>query len=100
MAINPEIYCPKCEYRPKAEDRWDCVPTCGTRWHTFWTGGVCPGCGVKWQVTQCPACHEDSPHRDWYHYPPGETERLQTEKHEEATASLLVMRHHVAPPAR
>jgi hypothetical protein len=70
MALNPEIYCPRCEYRPKADDRWDCTPTCGTRWHTFWTGGVCPGCGVRWPTTQCPACAEHSPHPDWYHYPP------------------------------
>ena len=64
---QPEIRCPKCEYRPRLEDRWDCVPSCGTRWHTFWTGGVCPGCGHAWQHTQCPACGKLSPHRAWYH---------------------------------
>ena len=62
-----EIHCPKCEYRPQLEDRWSCVPSCGTMWHTFWTGGICPGCGHAWEQTQCPACGKLSPHRAWYH---------------------------------
>jgi hypothetical protein len=45
------------------------VPSCGTVWHTFWTGGVWPGCGHQWRDTQCPACQVLSPHREWYHYP-------------------------------
>ena len=57
------IHCPKCEYRPQPEDRWTCMPSCGTSWHTFWTGGVCPGCGFKWPKTQCPACGECEPCR-------------------------------------
>jgi hypothetical protein len=69
-----EIYCPRCEYRPKDDDRWDCLPSCGTTWHTFWTGGVCPGCGVKWPKTQCPSCDKISPHGEWYHYPEKEQE--------------------------
>ncbi|OGA95095.1 MAG: hypothetical protein A3G27_19990 [Betaproteobacteria bacterium RIFCSPLOWO2_12_FULL_66_14] len=72
MRKDPEIYCPECRYRPRPEDRWQCVPSCGTTWHTFWTGGVCPGCGYRWTTTQCPACSELSPHQDWYHYPEGE----------------------------
>jgi len=63
-----EIYCPKCEWRPRAEDRWFCVPSCGTTWNTFWTRAVCPGCGVKWPSTQCLACEAYSPHEAWYHY--------------------------------
>jgi len=53
------------------------VPSCGTTWHTFWTGGVCPGCGHQWRDTQCPECHRMSPHRQWYHDPDGDqtTER-------------------------
>ena len=66
---EPKIYCPRCEYHPVAEDRWDCFPDCGTSWHTFWTGGVCPGCGFKWESTQCPACAVHSPHKAWYHWP-------------------------------
>jgi len=73
MKREPEIYCPKCKERPRAEDRWQCMPSCGTVWHTFWTGGVCPGCGYRWRTTQCLACQEISPHQDWYHYPEGET---------------------------
>lgn len=69
MQKNPQIYCPKCEYRPRFEDRWQCFPTCGASWHTFWTGGVCPSCAYRWPITQCPACNELSPHRQWYHYP-------------------------------
>ena len=71
MPEKAEIYCPRCEYRPKAEDRCECVPSCGTVWNTFWTRGVCPGCATQWPQTQCLACHEWSPHEDWYHHPPG-----------------------------
>ena len=63
-----EIYCRKCEWRPRAEDRWECVPSCGTVWNTFWTRAVCPGCGVKWPSTQCFECGAYSPHEAWYHY--------------------------------
>lgn len=69
MKNEPEIWCPACGYCPQAEDRWECVPSCGTWWNTFWTGGVCPGCGYHWLKTQCPACGALSPHADWYHYP-------------------------------
>lgn len=72
MAKEREIYCPKCKEPPKLEDRWACVPSCGTTWHTFWTGGVCPGCGHNWTKTQCLACQQFSWHKDWYHYPPDE----------------------------
>lgn len=63
-----DIYCPKCEWRPGPYDVWDCVPSCGTTWNTFWTRGVCPGCGVKWPSTQCYGCDKFSPHEAWYHY--------------------------------
>ena len=76
---NAEIYCPGCKYRPHHEDRWACTPSCGTSWNTFWTRGVCPGCGHKWQVTQCPACNTSSPHEAWYHYP----SQRESERHEE-----------------
>jgi hypothetical protein len=68
---EPEIYCPQCKWRPVAESRWSCVPSCGTLWNTFWTGGVCPDCGIRWEKTQCPACGKLSPHKDWYHWPDG-----------------------------
>lgn len=63
-----DIYCPRCEWRPGPHDVWDCVPSCGTTWNTFWTRGVCPGCGVKWPSTQCYGCEKFSPHEAWYHY--------------------------------
>ena len=61
---GPRIRCPKCGWRPRAEDRWGC--TCGHVWNTFDTGGVCPGCLYQWKVTQCLRCAEFSPHSDWY----------------------------------
>lgn len=66
---EPDIHCPRCAWRPRAEDRWLCVPGCDTHFNTFWTGGVCPGCGLAWRVTQCLVCHEFSPHKAWYHWP-------------------------------
>lgn len=70
MAKEAEIYCPHCGWRPRAEDRWECEPVCGTAWNTFWTRGVCPGCAKHWPHTQCLECGEWSPHEAWYHYPP------------------------------
>jgi hypothetical protein len=69
MKRDPHIHCPQCEYKPRAEDRWACMPSCGTMFHTFWTRGTCPGCGWQWTVTQCPACNKVSPHAAWYHFP-------------------------------
>ena len=66
---NQEIYCPKCAYRPQPEDRWSCLPSCATSFHTFWTRATCPACGIQWPKTQCPACGELSPHGQWYHEP-------------------------------
>jgi hypothetical protein len=70
MQDKAEIYCPICEWRPSSEDRWECIPSCGTVWNTFWTRGVCPGCNCKWLKTQCLECGEVSAHEAWYHYPP------------------------------
>ncbi len=72
MKKEPEIRCPKCAWRPRPESRWSCLPTCGTQWNTFWTGGVCPGCGKAWRTTMCLDCLKRSPHKDWYRFPEGE----------------------------
>jgi len=64
-----DIHGPRCGWRPQAEDRRECTPSCGTAWNTFRTRGVCPGCGVKWPGTQCLECQRFSPHEAWYHYP-------------------------------
>ena len=69
MRKEPQILCPRCDYRPQPDDRWQCLPRCGTLWHTFWTAGVCPGCAIRWPTTQCPACGAVSPHRAWYRAP-------------------------------
>lgn len=81
MKREAEIYCPQCRWRPKAEDRWFCVPRCNASWNTFWTGGVCPKCQYRWLKTQCLGCGEVSLHKDWYHYPDGdsETDREQSD---------------------
>jgi hypothetical protein len=70
-----QIYCPKCGWKPAPEDRWSCEPQCGTVWNTFWTRGMCPGCSKQWSDTQCLACHQFSPHRQWYHAPEDERSR-------------------------
>jgi hypothetical protein len=80
-----EIYCPRCSWRPAPEDRWSCDPPCGTRWHTFWTRGLCPGCAKQWKETQCLACHEFSLHRLWYHVP-ASGKKTKTRKEEIKTA--------------
>lgn len=72
------IACPRCDYEPRAEDRWTCA--CLTAWNTFDTAGRCPGCGRVWRETQCPACHRWSPHHDWYRdLPPVSVDELVKE---------------------
>jgi hypothetical protein len=63
---GPRIRCPKCDWSPSKDDLWGCE--CGHFWHTFDTGGVCPGCIKQWESTQCPKCHGWSAHSDWYQY--------------------------------
>ena len=74
-----QIYCPRCKWRPGPLDRWQCTPSCGTVWNTFWTRGVCPGCNVRWPKTQCLACQQFSPHEHWYHRPDGEHDEARRE---------------------
>jgi hypothetical protein len=38
--IGPRIRCLLCGWSPRKDDRWMC--SCGHRWNTFDTGGVCP----------------------------------------------------------
>lgn len=81
---EPQIYCPHCQWRPLGSSRWQCSPRmggCGTTWNTFWTAGMCPGCGYRWEITACLACKRFSPHRDWYHWP--ETQDTGHERHAE-----------------
>jgi hypothetical protein len=61
---GPHIRCPLCRWPPGKHDLWSC--SCGQRWNTFDTGGVCPACLFQWTETQCLACHRWSPHSNWY----------------------------------
>jgi hypothetical protein len=61
---EPRIRCPQCNWAPSPADRWSCK--CRHRWNTFSTGGVCPACRYKWEVTACLSCGRPSPHSDWY----------------------------------
>lgn len=82
-----EIFCPHCQWRPSAEDRWVCTRNdCGTQWNTFWTRGVCPGCAYQWRNTQCLACDEMPPHEHWYHTP------LEEPASDEQTTELITTR--------
>ncbi|MEN7546386.1 hypothetical protein AAG747_00610 [Rapidithrix thailandica] len=58
------IQCPKCEWQPDGGSYWSCE--CGQVWNTFATYGKCPSCSKVHRQTQCPMCHEWSPHPDWY----------------------------------
>lgn len=58
------IACPKCQWQPDGRPRWTC--SCGHTWNTFETKGKCPECGIQWQDTYCPDCHQSSPHEEWY----------------------------------
>ena len=75
-----EIYCPRCGWRPTAEDRWVCTPQCGTVWNTFWTRGLCPGCAKQWDDTQCLECGRHSPHKHWYHVPDSHEQEREKER--------------------
>lgn len=63
---GPRIRCPLCEWMPSKGELWSCE--CGTAWHTFDTGGVCPACMHQWSSTQCHKCAGWSAHSDWYEY--------------------------------
>jgi hypothetical protein len=80
---RPEIFCPKCNWRPKPSSRWCCTPQfggCGQIWNTFDTRGVCPKCSWKWIITACLFCQQFSPHEEWYHELIGESDRALEEE--------------------
>ncbi|WP_049622218.1 hypothetical protein [Frateuria defendens] len=80
---EPDIHCPHCAWRPPGRSRWWCAPRtggCSTLWNTFWTGGVCPGCAYRWEITACLACKRFAPHRDWYHWPEPASEAREAER--------------------
>jgi hypothetical protein len=72
LMAEPEIYCPKCKWRPNMLSRWLCSGKfggCGTSWNTFLTGGLCPHCSCAWEITACHSCKQYSLHKEWYHFP-------------------------------
>lgn len=71
-----QIFCPKCHWLPRKNDKWHCEPGCGHAWHTFDTRGQCPRCLKQWRQTQCWRCTEFSAHDSWYHEDPEELARL------------------------
>jgi hypothetical protein len=78
----PEIFCPKCKWRPKSSSRWLCSPQmggCGAVWNTFDTHGICPKCSWKWIITACLSCKQFSPHEEWYHEPTGAADDAREE---------------------
>lgn len=66
----PGIRCPRCRWRPRRSDRWQC--RCLHVWNTFDTRGRCPACRYQWRETACLSCHVMSPHEDWYETSPGD----------------------------
>ena len=69
------IRCPHCLWQPNPSSRWVCWTVgppenfaggCGTRWNTFDTRGLCPGCSYQWRWTICLNCYEWALHEDWY----------------------------------
>ena len=60
------IRCPLCAWEPAPGTVWSC--SCGYRWDTFETGGICPACLKRWETTECFGCSRSSPHSNWYQY--------------------------------
>ena len=54
MRGERKIRCPKCDYKPRAEDRWACIRSQRP---------------LAVLSIQCPACGQVSPHRQWYREP-------------------------------
>lgn len=64
MKKDFSIQCPSCEWEEDGKKLWQC--SCGNKWNTFSTKGVCPKCKTQWEETSCPACHKSHPHSAWY----------------------------------
>jgi hypothetical protein len=62
------IRCPICGWQPDGKPYWGCEKCHTQAFDTFKTHAHCPNpeCGNSWTFTQCIACHERSPHEDWY----------------------------------
>ncbi len=56
--------CPFCRNAPPMGELWTC-PNCHTRFDTFATQAVCPGCGAQFASTQCMDCGRRYPMSEW-----------------------------------
>jgi Zn-dependent protease len=59
-----EVNCPRCSSHPPKGPFWVC-DHCQTRFDTFQSRGVCPGCGAWFHETACPDCRRTSHIEDW-----------------------------------
>ena len=62
--------CPNCEWVADGKKHWDCNDGQGKGCHkpldTFFSRGICLHCGLKFENTTCPKCHQWAPHKGWY----------------------------------
>lgn len=58
------LACPACKTAPPIGDLWKCA-RCGTSFDTFATGGLCPSCGTRFDVTRCSECGALRPMHEW-----------------------------------
>ena len=56
--------CPWCRGAPPLGEFWTCS-NCRTRFDTFATGAVCPGCGAQFPVTRCVDCGRQYSMDEW-----------------------------------
>jgi Zn-dependent protease len=56
--------CPSCKAAPPIGDVWGCG-SCGNRFDTFQSKGVCPACGAQFPATRCLECGEAHPIGEW-----------------------------------
>jgi hypothetical protein len=56
--------CPSCKTAPPLGELWRCGK-CGQTFDTFLTQGICPHCGVQFNITQCLDCGTSRPITEW-----------------------------------
>ncbi len=56
--------CPSCRAFPAAGEYWGCG-SCRRAFDTFASQSFCPGCGTRFDLTQCLNCGNATPFREW-----------------------------------
>jgi len=56
--------CPSCQAAPPIGEHWKCGK-CGQPFDTFQTGGVCPHCSTRFDLTRCVDCGQLRPIHEW-----------------------------------